>query len=325
MTTFILLVYSRENTLPRAIESVIAQTCPDWRLLVVDNAATDAVVAIAAAYAEKDARITVLHRTESNVSYGRLAGIEAALADSGEGDFIAFLDDDDAYAPDFLEKMLPFSREHALDVATSGFHIVWGMAGEPTDGRCAAANLVIEGAGYQDLFLQYQGHMLTVWGKLFTARCMRGMDVSGFAALSLGDDTMMTIEALLHGDRFGVLAERLYTYYLSPNSASTRWRDDHLICCRAVLEAKLRLLTAKAGAPGDENLRALLEEYLTSASDSIDMLLAGGASAKEKYEGMLAILGDPYTIRALYGIHSPGKAAALVQKAVAFFSGAGLS
>ncbi|MDR0898423.1 MAG: glycosyltransferase family 2 protein [Oscillospiraceae bacterium] len=320
MTTFILLIHNREKTIPRAIDSILAQTCPDWRLLVVDNAATDACAAIAAEYARRDARIAVLYRSDANITYGRMAGIEAALAVSDEGDYIAFLDDDDAYAPDFLEKMLPFCREHALDVAACGFHIARGIAGEVVDWRCAAANLVIEGAGYADRFPDYHGHMLTVWGKLFAVRCMRGLDVSGFAALSIGEDTMMVIEALLRGERFGVLAECLYTYYLSPGSVSTRRRDDHLPCCRAVLEGKLRLMTEKAGAPGDENLRTLLGEYLTSASDSVDMLLASGASAEEKYRGMLAIFGDEYTIRALYTAGSSGVLAALVQKAAAFFS-----
>ncbi|MDR0929401.1 MAG: hypothetical protein LBM74_06770 [Oscillospiraceae bacterium] len=130
----------------------------------------------------------------------------------------------------------------------------------------------------------------------------------------------MVIEALLRGQRLGVLAECLYTYYISPGSVSLRQRDDHLPCCRAVLEAKLRLLTEKAGAPGGKNLRALLDGYLTSASDSVDMLLNSDASAKAKERGMLAILGDAYTLRALYTVDAPGKAAVLVQKAVAFFS-----
>ncbi|MDR0929402.1 MAG: glycosyltransferase, partial [Oscillospiraceae bacterium] len=70
-----------------------------------------------------------------------------ALAYSGEGDFIAFLDDDDAYAPDFLEKMLPFCRENALDVAACGFLIARGDPAEVVDCRRAAAHLIIEGAG----------------------------------------------------------------------------------------------------------------------------------------------------------------------------------
>jgi glycosyltransferase involved in cell wall biosynthesis len=320
MTTFILLIHNREETIPRAIESVMAQTCPDWRLLVVSNAATETSVAIAAAYADKDARIKVLHRSDANIAYGRMAGIEAALANSSDKDFIAFLDDDDAYAPDFLEKMLPFCRENALDVAACGFHIVRGSEGAVVDMRRVAASLIIEGAGYKDLFPYYQGHMLTVWGKLFAAHCLRGLDVSGYAALSIGEDTMLVIDALLRAQRFGVLAECLYTYYLSPGSVSTRRRDDHLPCCHACLEAKLRLLTQKAGAPGALNLRALLDEYLTSASDSVDMLLLSDKSAEDKERGMLAIFGDAYTIRALYAIDSPGKAAVLIKKAVTFFS-----
>ena len=103
--SIIVPAYNAQNFLPRAVESVRAQTYGDWELILVDDGSRDETPALCDRFAAEDSRIRVLHQENAGVSTARNNGI--ALAQS---ELIAFLDADDWFVPTFLEKML-----HALD------------------------------------------------------------------------------------------------------------------------------------------------------------------------------------------------------------------
>jgi len=92
-------VYNAQAYLAQAIGSVIAQSFPDWELLLVDDGSTDASPAIAAEPAARDARIIPMSsaRGRRGAAAARNAGIAAA-----RGQYVSFLDADDLYEPDML-------------------------------------------------------------------------------------------------------------------------------------------------------------------------------------------------------------------------------
>jgi GT2 family glycosyltransferase len=81
-----------------SVASALAQTRGDFELLVVDNGSTDATLEIVAGMS--DPRIRVLHQPERGVSRARNLGLRES-----RGALVAFLDSDDTWSPDFLEKM----------------------------------------------------------------------------------------------------------------------------------------------------------------------------------------------------------------------------
>lgn len=87
-----------ERHIGGAIASVLAQTFSDFELLVIDNGSTDRTMEVVESI--PDARIRVLHQPERGVSRARNYGIQNARAP-----FVAFLDSDDTWHRDFLEKM----------------------------------------------------------------------------------------------------------------------------------------------------------------------------------------------------------------------------
>lgn len=105
MITVIITTYKREpSMLKRAIESVIAQTYSDWELIIVDDSPAD--------YEFRDevrkmvmsfqGRIKYIrHEKNSGVSVARNTGIKLS-----QGEYIAFLDDDDEWLPKKLERQL---------------------------------------------------------------------------------------------------------------------------------------------------------------------------------------------------------------------------
>lgn len=96
----VLATYRRQAVLPRAIQSVIDQTLPDWELLVVDDEPNDETRQLVTAF--DDPRVRYLrHDQNRGVSAARNTGIENAKAE-----YVAFLDDDDTYVASKLEHQL---------------------------------------------------------------------------------------------------------------------------------------------------------------------------------------------------------------------------
>ena len=96
--SIVIPTYNRMETLPRALDSVINQTFLDWELIVVDDGSTDDT----AETILNDYPAVRIHRQEnSGVSSARNVGVGLA-----KGVWIAFLDSDDAWLPEKLERQL---------------------------------------------------------------------------------------------------------------------------------------------------------------------------------------------------------------------------
>lgn len=107
--TAIIPTYNRPALLAEAVGSVVRQSCPDWELIIVDDASPEP------ATVPFDERIRLL-RNETNL--GKSASINRALA-LARGRVIAFLDDDDAWARDRLANAKVL-HEDGADVVVCG-------------------------------------------------------------------------------------------------------------------------------------------------------------------------------------------------------------
>ncbi len=103
--------------LPATIASVEAQSCGDWELLIVDDASPDETAALAAAAGARDPRIRLLRQPENG---GPAAARNRALA-AARGRFVAFLDADDLWLPQKLERQLAFMRAQGAAVSFTAF------------------------------------------------------------------------------------------------------------------------------------------------------------------------------------------------------------
>jgi glycosyltransferase involved in cell wall biosynthesis len=88
----IIPVYNAEKFLSETIESVIAQTYPDWEIIAVDDGSTDRSLEILRKYEQRlPSKIHVITQRNSGVSIARNNAIAIA-----KGEYIAFLDHDDS-------------------------------------------------------------------------------------------------------------------------------------------------------------------------------------------------------------------------------------
>jgi len=95
--SIIMPTYNRATMIAKAIESVINQTYTNWELIIIDDGSSDNTAEIINSY--NDSRVKYFFRENRGKSVARNTGI-----DNSVGEFIAFLDDDDYYLPEFLSK-----------------------------------------------------------------------------------------------------------------------------------------------------------------------------------------------------------------------------
>ena len=108
MVSIITPVYNSEAYLSDCINSVLNQNYPDWEHILVDDCSTDGSSRIIEKYASQDSRIIYYKlRTNSGPGIARNKAIEMA-----KGRYIAFLDCDDIWFPQKLEKQVDFMQKN---------------------------------------------------------------------------------------------------------------------------------------------------------------------------------------------------------------------
>ena len=88
--SIIIPVYRSEATLERCLSSVVGQTFNDFELILVDDGSPDRCPQLCDEWAQKDSRISVIHKTNGGLSDARNAGLDRA-----QGTFVTFVDADD--------------------------------------------------------------------------------------------------------------------------------------------------------------------------------------------------------------------------------------
>lgn len=90
LLSVIVPVYNVEQYLPQCLDSIIGQTYPNLEIILVDDGSTDRSGAICDEYAQRDSRITVIHKENGGQSSARNLAMEIIT-----GDFVSFVDSDD--------------------------------------------------------------------------------------------------------------------------------------------------------------------------------------------------------------------------------------
>ena len=104
----IMPAYNAEKHIREAIQSVVNQTYKEWELLVIDDCSMDATASIVKKEAARDSRIHYFkNRVNLGVSESRNRGVRKA-----SGRWIAFLDSDDIWKVDKLEKQMALSGRY---------------------------------------------------------------------------------------------------------------------------------------------------------------------------------------------------------------------
>lgn len=142
LVTVIMPAYNAASYIAESIESVRSQTVSDWELLIIDDCSNDDSFKIAQSYADHDDRIKVMrNETNSGVALTRNRGIAMA-----NGSFIAFLDSDDVWYPEKLNRQLECMERTNAGISYCSYAIV-----DRNGKKCKADYLVSDSVTYRQL------------------------------------------------------------------------------------------------------------------------------------------------------------------------------
>lgn len=129
LVSIVMPAYNCEKYVVEAINSILAQTYRNWELLVLDDGSKDNTLRIIEEFSQNDSRIKALPNGKNlGVSATRNIGIELA-----SGEWIAFLDSDDMWKPEKLEKQFEIVEKEAAEFLFTGSSYI-NEEGEPYKG-----------------------------------------------------------------------------------------------------------------------------------------------------------------------------------------------
>lgn len=117
LVTIITPSYNSSIFILKTLKSVTSQSFDNWEMIIVDDCSSDNSVEVIQSFADQDPRIKLIQLAEnSGAAVARNTAIEAA-----KGRYIAFLDSDDAWLPNKLEKQVQFMLDQDIAFSFSAY------------------------------------------------------------------------------------------------------------------------------------------------------------------------------------------------------------
>ena len=207
--SFISPVYKAENYLCHCVDSLLAQTFPDFEILLIDDGSPDHSGDICDEYARKDSRVRVFHKENEGVSSTRQCGI-----DNAKGEYTIHADPDDWVEPDMLEELYKKAKEEDADVVICDFYEDIGDKRKYIRQQPSALD---HKTVLRELFQQLHG---SCCNKLVKRACYSKYDVNFPEGLSYGEDTYVSVCLLAHPIKMAYVPKAFYHYVQNVNYSS---------------------------------------------------------------------------------------------------------
>ena len=209
----ILPVYNAEKYLSATLDSVLSSSFSDFEIVAANDGSTDSSLSILKEYAERDARIKIIDKQNTGVSDTRNTAIEAA-----EGEYLAFLDSDDIYSPNYLERMYSAACDCGADVTVCSYLTFRGdVPAFTTSDKPAELTTVKE--------LLDTGLMTSMCVKLMKKSIVVENGIKFDTELAFGEDLFFSWRVCLAADKTVRISDVLYGYRMTSEGATMRYHD----------------------------------------------------------------------------------------------------
>lgn len=205
MISIIMPAYNAEKTLEFAVRSVLAQTYKDFELIIINDCSKDKTPELIQKLMDEDSRIrTINNEKNSGVSVTRHRGVEVA-----KGEWLAFLDSDDAWTPDKLEKQVALQKKTGANLLFTGSSFI-NADGEKINAILHAPEKI----GYRKLLKQnlVSNSSVMIRKSLYQKHESMGDNMH--------EDFTCWLKVLRSGEMAYGIDEPLLIYRLSPTSKS---------------------------------------------------------------------------------------------------------
>jgi teichuronic acid biosynthesis glycosyltransferase TuaG len=263
LVSVIVPAYNAEKFVAETIESVQAQTYSHWEMMIVDDGSTDQTAAIIREAAEKDPRIQYYYQTNGKQGKARNLAIKHS-----NGKYLAFIDADDLWHPQKLEKQIQvfFEYPHVDLVYTNGisFKEKFEVIDSDNDGESFIIDKNIQ---YQLLLSGKSLPNLSVMVKKQSVD-----DIGGFQEdlkLQNAEDYQLWLRLADNGCQFYYLSSSLFYYRLHENQVTNQ---DRMVFKQAIWAAFLAPLKQISVHEKEKIIFDRVQKYLLHNIDILNTI-----------------------------------------------------
>lgn len=204
MISVIVPIYKVEKYLDQCIASIVSQTYPNLEIILVDDGSPDHCPEICDRWAEKDARIKVLHKENGGLSDARNAGLLIA-----RGDYLAFVDSDDYVSPNIYQILLNSIVSSKSDVAICNIEYFDDNNIPIYKESPLKDEILTRNQAFCKLVQKNWWYYVTVWNKLYTRKSFDGIT---FPKGKLHEDQFIIHQVFSNCDKISCIDKKLYFY-----------------------------------------------------------------------------------------------------------------
>ena len=247
-------VYQVEAYLAKCLDSILAQTFADFELILVDDGTKDDCPRIMAQYAAADARIRCIHKENGGLSSARNAGLDIA-----RGEYIAFVDSDDAVEPTMLADAVDAAEQADAELVIYNYRPVTEAG---VQGACLPMKdevLDLDQMGLANYFYRYwmpYVHGQEAWCRLYRRDIIEQNHLRYAPNDEIfAEDTLFSAMYLMHVHKLAALAKP-YVHYLQRGNSLMGMRKPKL--CRRLINLSVRLADYVKACGRDKELADVL-------------------------------------------------------------------
>lgn len=260
LISIIVPIYKVENYLKSCLDSIVLQTYKNLEIILVDDGSPDKCPEICDEYAKIDSRIKVVHKKNGGLSDARNFGLSIA-----SGNYIMFVDSDDAIEHDMCEILMGVAQKFNSDIVMSAFKKVHKLECKNKKKTIKSNNiLVVDGRDevFDLLFNNKIPLIMLAWGKLYKKDIFKNIE---FPVGRIHEDEF-TIHKLLNNCRKFVYINIPLYHYLYRNTSITGGkfnikRLDQLVAKKERLEFVLEKRSDFAEKAKYQYLKSLILYY----------------------------------------------------------------
>jgi glycosyltransferase involved in cell wall biosynthesis len=207
LVSVIVPVFNVENYLEKCVNSILTQSYRNIELILVNDGSTDNSGFICDALAKNDSRISVIHQANGGSSVARNTGMDKA-----SGEFIWFVDSDDAIAPGAVELCCEFAVKNSLDIVFFDIDLLSEIEGDNIsfDRRLRGYDIASGFELVSEMF-KYAEYIHSPC-LIFIRRCFLMSNNLKFVPNLLYEDVLFTYSCLSAAKRVGHIHKKLYFY-----------------------------------------------------------------------------------------------------------------
>ena len=243
--SIIIPVYNSEEYLDKCISSILTQDMLSYEVILVDDGSTDASALICERYSSTYPRFKLISKANGGVSSARNAGLDVA-----DGEYVMFVDSDDALAPGALSALYAAASDMP-DLVVGGFNIYNDDIFFGTTKPAASASYSSDRmeAFFNDTMTRMGDLYRGPWAKLYRNSVIRSHSARFDENLCYAEDKLFIYEFLCHVSSASAVSVPVYEYFRRAGTLSggktTERRASQLLAVVPLLSTALVRLEDK--------------------------------------------------------------------------------